>query len=211
MTSLTNPIKSEDKRMLRRDKARTVEILKRAARETLISKGITGLSIQPILDAAGASRGALFHHFPTKSHLIAAAFADLLSESAAKLHQISAALRSGQIDQATFVRQLRDTFCSDLFVGSMEVALSNRVEPALLALLDDALEKWWASLDAFWNDTFALPETLDAKQHWVMAANLLRGHAFTSIYRSPPGSREAFCTAFETMILSPATIRKAPV
>lgn len=203
----TLPIKGEDKQTRRRDTARTVSALKRAARERLVSNGIAGLSIQPVLEAAGVSRGALFHHFPTKNHLIAAAFADLLEEAADQLHELGRSLRAGRISRSAFVEGIRDTFCSDLFIGSMEIALAHRVEPALRLLVDEAVETWWDALSRFWTDTFVLPPEVATQQHWAMASNLLRGHAFTSTYRALPEDRAAFCIAFEAMILADAKTR----
>ena len=192
----------------RRDKDRTVATLKRAAREQLILEGGTGLSIQPILRKAGVSRGALFHHFPTKNHLIAAAFADLLDEMEERLRAIGLALRAGEIDLSAFVERVRDAYCSDLFVGSMEIAIKTRAEPGLRALVDETVDKWYVMLTVFWKDTFSLPgcDAAEADQHWVMASTLLRGHALTSIYRASPEGRRAFCASFERMILPDAVI-----
>lgn len=41
-------------------------------------QGLASLSIQDIADAAGVTKGGLFHHFPSKRHLIEAIVADLL-------------------------------------------------------------------------------------------------------------------------------------
>jgi AcrR family transcriptional regulator len=42
-------------------------------------KGITGVTIQAIADAAGVTKGGLFHHFPNKQALIEAMFEDMLA------------------------------------------------------------------------------------------------------------------------------------
>jgi AcrR family transcriptional regulator len=183
--------------------------LKNAAREQLVSKGISGTSVQPILDRAGVSRGALFHHFPTKNHLIAAAFDDLMQNAATRLSVLGNELRLSLIDLEAFVAGVRATFCSDLFIGSMEVALNNRIEPGMNDLIQDSVARWWSQLRSFWTETFELPgrSPAEADQHWVMAANLLRGHAFTTIYRSSEAIKADFCASFRQMILSDARIR----
>lgn len=211
MIDIINAKKPDSKPPRRRDKVRTVTALKRAARDLLVSEGIAGLSIQPILNKAGVSRGALFHHFPTKNHLIAAAFSDLLEDAGNTLNDLGYELRSGRITLEQFVEGIRGTFCSDLFVGSMEIALSNRVEPALRALIEDAVSAWWRTLAGLWTDTFDLPglSRVDAEQHWVMASNLLRGHAFTSTFRSSPSASEAFCRAFIRLMLTKAVVRES--
>lgn len=193
----------------RRNKRKTVAVLRKAAREQLVSKGISGTSVQLIIEKAGVSRGALFHHFPTKNHLVAAAFDDLLVEAGADLQRLSVDLRVGRIGLDTFVEGLCEIFCSELFMGSMEIALNNRVEPIMADLIEESVAAWWRVLDAFWRDTFALPEGTKAEedQHWAMAANLLRGHAFTSVYRASPDITDAFCAAFRRMILDGANVR----
>ena len=194
----------------KRDKERTVALLKRAARELLVSHGVAKLSIQPILNEAGVSRGALFHHFPTKNHLIAAAFTDLLETATSLLHGLSVDLRQGTITREQFVEGVRDAFCSsDLFAATVEIALNNRVDPNLRKLTSGPVESWWDSLSSFWTDTFDLPgrSTEDVEQHWGMASNLLRGHAFTSAYRSSPQLRASFCRSFESMMLADAVVR----
>ncbi|MEM7303565.1 MAG: TetR/AcrR family transcriptional regulator [Pseudomonadota bacterium] len=191
-----------------RDKRATVGALIKAAREQLVSEGITKASVLPILSRAGVSRGALFHHFPTKKHLIAAAFDDLMQTAATQLHVLGIELRLSIIDLETFVDGLREIYCSDVFIGSMEIALNNRVDPAMSGLIENTIENWWIALGRFWNETFELPgqSASSAEQHWVMAANLLRGHAFTTIYRNSDTIRSDFCTSFQEMILKDAKL-----
>ncbi|WP_068406723.1 TetR/AcrR family transcriptional regulator [Labrenzia sp. OB1] len=210
MTSSDCPVLDDTKKPRRRNSDLTVHELKAATTEQLINQGLSGLSIKPILDKAGVSRGALFHHFPTKNHLIAAAFADLLQSFSEALHQSGSDLRSGRIDVSAFVEQVVETFVSDMFIGSMEIALGIRVEPDLSELVKEAVEEWRVSLAAFWNETFELKgmDTAAAAQHWAMASNLLRGHAFTSTYGVEPGARLAFCKSFEKLILNEAVIKK---
>lgn len=200
----------ETRKPRRRNTDLTVSELKAAATEQLIAQGFSGLSIKPIIDKAGVSRGALFHHFPTKNHLIAAAFGDLLVSFARELHRSGAELRAGKITLDAFVQDVVETFASDLFIGSMEIALGIRVEVELADLVAEAVDDWRQSLSAFWHDTFELPgmDKPAADQHWTMASNLLRGHAFTSTYGVEAGARAAFCKSFQKLILKEAVIRK---
>lgn len=210
MTDTDCSKRPETKKPRRRNTDLTVAELKAATTEQLIAQGFSGLSIKPILSKADVSRGALFHHFPTKNHLIAAAFADLLEDFAGKLHQCGEDLRAGRIGLEAFVENVVEIFASDMFIGSMEIALGIRVEPELSELVADGVKKWRLDLSAFWRDTFDLEETSpgEADQHWVMASNLLRGHAFTSTYGVEPGARTEFCKSFQQLILKEAVVRK---
>ena len=50
-----------------------------AARLT-VEQGIAGVSVQAVADAAGVTKGGLFHHFPSKQMLLDAVFDDALSK-----------------------------------------------------------------------------------------------------------------------------------
>ncbi|WP_136661203.1 TetR/AcrR family transcriptional regulator [Nitratireductor sp. XY-223] len=194
-----------------RDAERTIALLKRATVGQLITNGYAGLSILPILKKAGVSRGALFHHFPTKDHLIAAAFGDLLVEFAGQLHEIASRLRKGEITLEEFVSETGDTIASDLFVGCMEIALGIRAELTLSSLVQEAVADWRQSLFEFWDNTFELPgyDQEQRSDHWAMASNVLRGYAFSTSFGAAPQARERLMRGFPKLFLEAAVIRPA--
>lgn len=193
-----------------RNSEKTIAALKAAMTKQLIEKGFAGLSLQPVLAEAGISKGAMFHHFPTKSHLVAAAFSDLLALFAERISDLGAQLRAGEISQTVYVDGLVATFVSDMFIGSMEIALRIRVEPELSDLVAVAVDKWREDLEGSWMETFDLCDrpASEARWHWAMASNLLRGHAFTSTFGVTPEARSKFIQEFEHLILRQAVIKK---
>jgi AcrR family transcriptional regulator len=52
----------------------TIALLVEAARQQFAAKGYAETSIDNVLEAAGVTRGALYHHFATKSELFRAVF-----------------------------------------------------------------------------------------------------------------------------------------
>ncbi|HEU0220711.1 MAG TPA: TetR/AcrR family transcriptional regulator [Paracoccaceae bacterium] len=50
-----------------------------------MNQGLTGLTIQAVADAAGVTKGGLFHHFPSKQALIEGLFRDLLERLDAEI------------------------------------------------------------------------------------------------------------------------------
>jgi AcrR family transcriptional regulator len=48
-------------------------------------QGLVGVTVQAVADAAGVTRGGLFHHFPTKQALIEAMISDMLERLDAEL------------------------------------------------------------------------------------------------------------------------------
>lgn len=192
-----------------RDADRTISLLKQATIEQLISNGFAGLSIIPILKKAGVSRGALFHHFPSKDALIAAAFEDLLSEFAARLHGISQKLRQGKIDKQEFVLQISDAFASDLFIACMEMSLGIRSEHSLSEAVNDAISQWRSALLSFWTNTFDLPGMTWAEQetHWAIASNTLRGHGFTTSFGLEASAVEHMRRGFHKLFLEGVSVK----
>ncbi len=192
-----------------RDGERTVALLKRATMEQLISNGFAGLSVGPICERAGVSRGALFHHFQSKDHLVAASFEELLKDFAKQMHEIGRNLRRGAISIDEFVVRISDTMASDLFVGCMEISLGIRSEFGLSPLVEKAITDWRLSLFDFWNSTFDLPgfDAEDRATHWAMASNLLRGHAFSSSFGAGPQAKERLYRGFPKLILNCAVVR----
>lgn len=49
--------------------AKTRERILDGAQSLVLEQGLAGTSIDDVLTAAGTSKGAFFHHFPTKNHL----------------------------------------------------------------------------------------------------------------------------------------------
>lgn len=192
-----------------RDADRTVALLKEATISQLMSNGFAGLSIKPILDKAGVSSGALFHHFPTKDHLIAAAFEDLLIDAARTLHQIGADLRAGRTSLDEFIVRTSDFISSDLFIGCMEIALGLRAEPALAELVETTVNNWRQSLFEFWNETFELPgyDGEACATHWAMASNTLRGHAFALSFGAAQTAKKHLYRGFRELYLKTAVVR----
>ena len=66
-----------------------------AAKDLMIKDGIANLSIQKVADAAGTSKGGLFHHFKNKDELIAAVIGLFIAQlNTAILQQIE---QTGQV------------------------------------------------------------------------------------------------------------------
>jgi AcrR family transcriptional regulator len=89
-----------DKRVQRGQATR--EQLVEVAIRLFAERGFDGTSIEAVLDAAGVSRGSLYHHFPSKEALFEAAFIEMearigteLANAGAGMTDPIAALRAG--------------------------------------------------------------------------------------------------------------------
>ena len=136
MTSIT-PRKRQPEKVRR-------AVLDCAAR-IAVEQGLSKLSIQAVAEAAGVTKGGLFHHFSNRSTLINAMFADLLQ----KLDdEIDSYLSKGDDPHGRFTRAYVEATFADrrLVQGDPWVALSISmvIEPDLRPLwskwLNDRLE-----------------------------------------------------------------------
>jgi AcrR family transcriptional regulator len=79
--------------------AATRAVLITAARELFATKGFGEVSTQAIADAAGVTRGALYHQFADKTELFAAVYEDLEAELVAEISaRIAADLPNGTVE-----------------------------------------------------------------------------------------------------------------
>src|SRR3989304_2633883 len=58
-----------DERAMTAIGAKTRERILDQAQRLILDQGLAATSIDQVLTAAGTSKGAFFHHFPTKNHL----------------------------------------------------------------------------------------------------------------------------------------------
>jgi len=114
----------------------TRSALVRATVEALVELGYARTTTQEVQSRAGVSRGALTHHFTTKSDLVLAAMDHLYEEFSESVRTAAAALPD---DPAARIRAgvelIWERFHGPLFVASMELWTAARTDPELRAAL----------------------------------------------------------------------------
>ncbi|MFG2250902.1 TetR/AcrR family transcriptional regulator [Spirillospora sp. NPDC048823] len=102
--------------------------------DSLGDKGYGGTTTLEVQQRAGVSRGALLHHFSSRTELILAAVEHLMRERLVALQRITEpAPHEDRIEWA--VRTLWSTLEGPLFSASLELWLAARNEAELLAVL----------------------------------------------------------------------------
>ena len=101
-----------------------------------VEKGVAAATVQAVAEAAGVTKGGLFHHFPSKQALIEAVFADLLR----KLDETVDTLMDGDEGHGAFTRA---------YVGSVFVDRGTGVRSPWAALsvsmiTDPRLKRLWS-------------------------------------------------------------------
>ncbi len=134
-----------------------------AAAALLVETGYARTSTWAVCARAAVSRGALLHHFPTRTSLFTAAATHLAQ---APLDDLDRALeRTPPQDQpALFLNWLWSTLDGDLFAVGLELLTAARTEPELRIALRAGGDALQARLEAIIDTIIAANEESDAER-----------------------------------------------
>ena len=163
-------------------RAATRAALVRATVEALVELGYAGTTTQEVQRRAGVSRGALTHHFATKSELVLAAVDELYEEFSRSVREAAAGLPA---EPTARVREgielVWQRFHGTLFVATMELWTAARTDPELRAALLPHERRLGAQLrrlaiDVFGEDVARHPR---AEALYQVLLTSMRGQAMT--------------------------------
>src|SRR5215467_4326132 len=123
----------------RRDETRRA--LLDAAVESLIEVGFARTTTLEVQRRANASRGALLHHFPSKTELLVAAVDHLAEMRARELKVLAAALPDGRARTDAVLELLWQCFSGTFFQVAMELRTAARTDPELRPVLATAEQR----------------------------------------------------------------------
>jgi TetR/AcrR family transcriptional repressor of nem operon len=83
-----------------RDGSRTRERILDEAERLILEQGFAATSVDAVLVASGTSKGAFFHHFPSKNHLARALVERYAADDVSHLEQLMAAAEAESDDPA---------------------------------------------------------------------------------------------------------------
>src|SRR3954454_11663977 len=107
-----------------------------ATLESLVERGYRGTTTLEVQKRADVSRGALLHHFTSRSELILAAVEHLMRERVAAVRQLAdEAAPQGRRRIEWAVAALWSTFEGPLFSAALELWLAARTDADLRAAL----------------------------------------------------------------------------
>ncbi|HDS1675756.1 TetR/AcrR family transcriptional regulator [Stenotrophomonas forensis] len=107
--------------------------LLQATIDVIARQGLAAVTVQDIAQAAGVSKGALFHHFASKQALVDAAIATLIAEFEAQVRGLMAGSAHHGCFSRAYVRANFDHLLQQERVNDIGLTLGNMLEPALLA------------------------------------------------------------------------------
>jgi AcrR family transcriptional regulator len=159
--------------------AMTREIILEAAIDCFINLGYTDTTTAKIADHAGVSRGAMLHHFPSKSELILAAI-EYLHE---KLLQEYTREYTKKLAKTPAGTALRDRvrgglaaywnyLTSDIFIAYHELCVAGRTDPELKAILQQTVKLF--DQHVFETNMQLFSEWADKGDQFVIAMDLTK-------------------------------------
>lgn len=176
---------------VRRTQAERTEETRRrlldAAVEVMASKGYSGFRTVDVADAAGVSRGAMTHHFPSKDELVVALVEDVFKRAAELGHK-----RAGRFDTVgdaikALIVDSREFFFSELFLIAMDLAIQGRMNTGSSQLTEISaasrlpVEESWlgALIDS------GVPESVAEDLLWL-TLSIVRGLAVRRLWQQDP-------------------------
>lgn len=155
-------------------------------------RGLAGLTVQDVANAAGVSKGALFHHFSSKQELIDATLAALIAdfESQVRAAMLGSATIYGRFSRA-YVQVNFDHLLQQEQINDIGLTLGNMLEPSLLLHWRDWMRRMLAEFadeatdprlyaarcaaDGYWATAYGRPLSADERRNaQAMARETLR-------------------------------------
>lgn len=162
-----------------------------AAVDALIASGYSAISTMAVQRAAGVSRGALLHYFPTRAQLVQGLVAHLVESNEAAVREISASLPAELDAVSRAVRALFEALSRPAFEAELELWAAARTDPELRAALRVAERAAGRDLRRVVDEVFG-PQLVAQPCYPLIAeltVMLIRGLAVSSALRA--GNRAA--------------------
>lgn len=198
-TSSTRPGRSQSTR----------ERLLDAAVESLIELGVARTTTLEVQRRAGASRGALLHHFPSHAALLSATIEALVrrNDQAVRLALEGMAATADPLERA--VRTLASMSSQPAFLAELELWTAARTDPELRLSIQEAERKALGERERVIGELFA---PVADRPNYEAVADLnvvfIRGLALSSVLASNPGHQERtirhWIWALETLLEIPS-------
>ncbi|MEU1521602.1 TetR/AcrR family transcriptional regulator [Nocardia rhamnosiphila] len=166
--------------------ARTRAALLDATIRCLVEHGYAGTTTQRIQEAAGVSRGALLHHFPSKAELLVAAIHHIADIRLRHLGEVAADLGDGPEALAQLVRAIRSAMTGPPFQAALELWAASRTDTQLRAALLPAEKRLGSALRVLFRQHAGIADPEAARTAFESLMALVRGLELTRLMRADP-------------------------
>lgn len=196
---------SQKKRTERPAQARSIatrEKLIRAALDVIYDVGYNSASTPEFSRRAGVSRGALLHHFPTRSDIIIAAMEELLGEGTREIREVAAKVALKEVSLGDFVEFLWLLFSDRFFFISLEFINEARTDHELRTRMIPVVRDFHVALDGIWEEFVKQAE--GQPQATLVALNmtvcLLRGMGVQTVLKDDPDYFRAMLETWKVIL-----------
>ncbi|MDM7490894.1 TetR/AcrR family transcriptional regulator [Rhodococcus sp. CSLK01-03] len=165
---------------------RTRETLLDATIECLVTHGYAGTTTQRIQDLAGVSRGALLHHFGSKSELLVAAIHHTAAARLDRFTRLVAELDEGPEALEQMVMAIREAMAGPSFQAAIELWAASRTDSQLRDALLPAERTLGAALHRLFDQHSGIDDPELARTAFESLMVLVRGLELTRIMRDDP-------------------------
>jgi len=170
--------------------------------EQLAEHGYGRTTTVEVAERAGVSRGALVHHFSTRSDLVLAALEYLCERRLEELEAGIARLSATEDRPSAFVDLMWSTFEGPLFTAQLELWMAARADPELFARLYPLERGFGKRLSELCAE--ALGD--GAAPFYELTKHLMRGMAVERLLKSDERGRREVLERWKTM--APTTLQK---
>jgi AcrR family transcriptional regulator len=174
-----------------------------AAVKLLGERGYAGLRTSDVAEAAGVSKGAQTHHFPSKDELVVAVVEHVFERATELARQ--RAHRPMTVDQAlrALIADSQEFFFSELFLIALDLAIQGRVK----ATPDNAVTRLSAAarlpVEAHWRAALlasGVPAALADDLLWL-SLSIVRGLAVRRLWQDDPPRFKRLFKLWREMVL----------
>lgn len=159
----------------------------------LIELGHSGTTTAAVQARAGISRGALMHHFGSKTELLVAAVRHLATQRGQNLVAQAAALGDRPDRTGEAIDLLWETFTGPLFTATLELWAASRTDDELRVALLEFERSLRRELDVAMQHLFGVEAAASPAfgEAIELTLQFLRGAALTSILRTDRARQQA--------------------
>lgn len=171
-------------RTRREQHAQTHAALLDATIRCLVEHGYAGTTTQRIQEEAGVSRGALLHHFASKSELLVAAIHHIADRRLADFGEYVAGLGDGPENLPQMVHAVRSAMTGPPFQAAMELWAASRTDPQLREALLPAEKRLGSALRGHFERHAGIADPEAARTAFESLMALVRGLELTRLLRT---------------------------
>jgi AcrR family transcriptional regulator len=169
--------------------------------ECLIELGYAGTTTPIVCERAGLSRGALLHHYPTKTELVIEAVGHLALKRAAGLESERATIQQSADPMGAMLDLIWASFSGPLFYAALELWVAARTDHELLEPLQRFERNVARAMGQMWRKLSA-PEAqhADFDDLVLLTLYVMRGMALQKILRDDDSRRRRLFERWKTMV-----------